>query len=410
MPILGKYTAFDLNILHITIQELTQELNKSQTRGVTRSTAKGHNTVHLSYSEMAKHLTPLSQAAHRVSEIHDKLENGNRATQVIVDRHPAVFQGIGGHRYRQVELSVDKFVKQMVQPQCRIPFPTRQQFDAILQELEEEDIIEPVEGPTEWISNVVLKPKADPSQLRMNIDMTTANTAIKRTRHVIPTLEELRYKLSGASHFSKLDMKQRYMQLELHPDSRYMTTFYTHRGLRHFKRLNFGTNSAVELFHEEISQMLVDIENANNLYDDIIIYGSSKLEHDIALEQVLQRFEDCGLTLGLPKCQFDQSEIEFFGMKFSAEGMAPAEEKVKALMQAPAPQSSAEVRSFLGMANYSATNIHGYSTITAPLRVLTKKMHTFDGQRIVRKLLNSSSRPWPTQRLWHTMTQIEKQS
>ena len=38
-----------------------------------------------------------------------------------------------------------------------------------------------------------------------------------------------------------------------------MTTFYTHRGLRRFKRLNFGTNSAAELFHQEISQTLVDI-------------------------------------------------------------------------------------------------------------------------------------------------------
>ena len=66
-----------------------------------------------------------------------------------------------------------------------------------------------------------------------------------------------------------------------------MTTFYIHRGLRCFKRLKFGTNSAAELFHEEISQMLIDTENADNLYDDIFIHGSSKLEHDIALEQVL---------------------------------------------------------------------------------------------------------------------------
>ena len=187
MPILGKYTAFDLNILQITIKELTQELTKAQTQGGAKSTARGHNTVHLSYSEKAKFLTPLSQAAQRVSEICDKLDNGNRTTQAIVDRYPTVFQSIGRHRYRQVELSVDKSVKPKVQTQLRIPFPKWKQSDAILQELEEEDIIEPVEEPTEWISNVVLTPKADPSQLHRNIDMTTANTAIKRTRHMIPT-------------------------------------------------------------------------------------------------------------------------------------------------------------------------------------------------------------------------------
>ena len=140
--------------------------------------------------------------------------------------------------------------------------------------------------------------------------MTTANSAIKRTRHVIPTLEELWYKLNGTTHFTKLDMKHGYIQLELDPKSRYMTTFYTHRGLRRFKRLNFGTNSAAELFHQEVSQTLVDITNADNIYDDIIIYGRSKREHDIALEQTLQRFQDCGLTLNLFKCKFDQPEIE----------------------------------------------------------------------------------------------------
>ena len=46
-------------------------------------------------------------------------------------------------------------------------------------------------------------------------------------------------------------MKQGYMQLEQKQEPRYMTTFYTHRGLRRFKRMNFGTNSAAELFHEE---------------------------------------------------------------------------------------------------------------------------------------------------------------
>ena len=51
-------------------------------------------------------------------------------------------------------------------------------------------MIEEVQWPTEWISNLVLTPKSD-GKLRMNLDMTTANSAIKGTRHVIPTLEEL---------------------------------------------------------------------------------------------------------------------------------------------------------------------------------------------------------------------------
>ena len=51
--------------------------------------------------------------------------------------------------------------------------------------------------------------------------------------------------------------------------------------------------------------------------------------------------------------------------------------KVKTLIEAPAPTSVAEVRSFLGMANYSANFIQHYSETTAPLRHLTKKNARF---------------------------------
>ena len=127
--------------------------------------------------------------------------------------------------------------------------------------------------------------------------------------------------------------------------------------------MNFGTNSAADLFYQEISQTLVDISNADNIYDDII-YGRNKREHDLALEQTLQGLQDCGLTLNLLKCKFDQLEIEFFGMKH---------EKVEALLQVPPPTSVAEVRLLSGMANYSANFIHGWISISVLLRGLTKK-------------------------------------
>ena len=116
-------------------------------------------------------------------------------------------------------------------------------MDQVLQELSEADVIEEVTGPTDWVSNLVLTPKADPSEIRMNIDMTDVNRAVKRTRHVIPTVEDLKYKLNGAKYFSKIDLKHGYMQFELEEQSRHLTTFYTHKGLRWAKLLMFGINA-----------------------------------------------------------------------------------------------------------------------------------------------------------------------
>ena len=252
--LLGKYTAFDLSILHISVETLLGEIYQSEKSYVTSHQHRSIETTHMSYTEMTEHLTSAEQCKQILASLpssNDPAEN--ETVKAIKDLSPNVFQGIGKHKYRQVKLAVDESVQSFFQPQRKIPFAKRPQLEKILDELESEDIVEKVACPTDWVSNLVLTPKADPKELRMNIDMTTVNPAIKRTRHAIPTTDELKYKLNGSQHFTKLDMKQGYMQFELHEDSRHLSTFYAHQGLRRAKRLMFGINAAAEMFHEEIS-------------------------------------------------------------------------------------------------------------------------------------------------------------
>ena len=75
--------------------------------------------------------------------------------------------------------------------------------------------------------------------------MRRANTAIQRERHVTPTIHETILDLNGSKVFSKLDLNAGYHQLELHPDSRNITTFSTHVGLRRYKRLNFFSSRSI---------------------------------------------------------------------------------------------------------------------------------------------------------------------
>lgn len=103
--------------------------------------------------------------------------------------------------------------------------------------------------------------------------MTLANWTMKRTRHIIPTLAELQYQLNSQAHFTKLQMKYGHIQFELNPASRHIIMRNHYR----FKKLIFGINSAAEVFHKEIHQMLGNIPNVTNPYDDNIFY-----EHTIA--------------------------------------------------------------------------------------------------------------------------------
>ena len=83
------------------------------------------------------------------------------------------------------------------------------------------------------------------------------------------------------------------------------------------------------------------------------------------------------MTLNKAECSFDWKSLRFYGFVFSATGISPDPAKVKAIHEAPSPQSTSAVRSFLGMVNYCAKVIPRFSDLTMPLPVLTKKNTAF---------------------------------
>jgi hypothetical protein len=203
--------------------------------------------------------------------------------------------------------------------------------------------------------------------------MRNANKAITRERHLLPTIDELIHDLNGSTVYSKLDLRSGYHQLELDPSYRYITTFGTHAGLFRYKRLNFGISSASEIFQEVIRNVISGIPGAKNISDDIIIYGTSQIEHDRALDNIFKRLLENGLILNLEKCEFNKDKVVYFGVTFSKEGISPDPKKVTALKDMSPPINVAELRSLLGITNYSSRFISRYATICEPLRRLTRQ-------------------------------------
>ena len=93
--------------------------------------------------------------------------------------------------------------------------------------LEQLDIIEKVDGPTDWVSPVVIAPKKN-GDIRICVDMRKANEEIKRERHITPTIDDIISKLNSAQVFSKLDKNNGFHQLVLSKDSRNSMVFSTH--------------------------------------------------------------------------------------------------------------------------------------------------------------------------------------
>ena len=140
----------------------------------------------------------------------------------------------------------------------------------------EQDLIEPVEGPTRWISPIVPVPKKDSEEIRICSDARYVNKAIMRQRHVMPTIDDLIVKLNGAKVISKLDLKSGYNQIRIEKASRHITAFCTHMGTYQYKRLNFGINASAELFQKAVEQVISGIEGVINVSDDIIPVQTKK--------------------------------------------------------------------------------------------------------------------------------------
>ena len=256
----------------------------------------------------------------------------------LIEQYPSVFQGIGKLKDYEVKLHIDKTVPPVAQSAHRIPFHLRKKLSVELKKLEQQGIIEKVEGPTPWVSPLVMIPKKN-GDVRLCVDMRMPNQAIQRVRHPSPTVDDLVDALNGATIFLKLDLRSGYHQLSLAPESRYVTTFATHDGLRRYTRLNFGTNSASEIFHHIISEQIQDIPGSINISDDIIVFGKTKQMHNQALHAVLQQFADVGLTISPEKCELNKHSLTFFGLVILAKGVSPHPKKVKVIHDAPPPSN-----------------------------------------------------------------------
>ena len=245
----------------------------------------------------------------RIGPFQTNSVDGGRSDGDVREKYKHLFSGVGLLKGYELKLHIDESVKPVAQHVRRIPFGLREKVDAKLDELLELDIIEEVpEGPSGWISPLVVVPKSD-GDVRVCVDMRRANEAIVRERHPIPTVEELLHDLNGSTVFSKIDLKWGFHQILLSEESRHITTFATHRGLYRYKRLMFGVTSAPEKYQQIIRDVLRGCAGVANIADDLIVRGCDVEEHDKRLFAVLDRLSEVGLTVNGDKCEFRLSRL-----------------------------------------------------------------------------------------------------
>ena len=77
--------------------------------------------------------------------------------------------------------------------------------------------------------------------------------------------------LQGGVKFSKLDMSNAYLQLEVDDKTKEILTVNTHLGLYQVNRLPFGIKQAPGIFQQTLELLLKDIDHVCIYLDDILV-------------------------------------------------------------------------------------------------------------------------------------------
>jgi hypothetical protein len=96
-------------------------------------------------------------------------------------------------------------------------------------------------------------------------------------------------------------------------------------------------------------------------------------DHNKNLAALLQRCREQGLRLNKAKLKLNRQSLIYCGHELTQDGVKPAQSKIDAISNMPAPVDKEGVMRLLGMATYLSRYCENFSHVTAPIRDLLKQ-------------------------------------
>ncbi|XP_061705289.1 uncharacterized protein K02A2.6-like [Cydia pomonella] len=293
----------------------------------------------------------------------------------ILDKHTTLFDGKLG---KVKDYQVNIHIKPDAQPKHitarSIKFSMKKNIEVELDRLVEEGIITKVDPnmtPIQWATPTVNVVKTN-GQIRICGDFrSTLNPVLITHAHPVPLFDQLRQSLAEGEKFSKIDLKDAYLQFEIEPESKQFLTISTHKGYYTYNRMPFGISTAPSIFQHYLDKLLEGLPNVAVYFDDIAVTGKNDKDHLETLRTVFERLEQAGLKVNLKKCTFLQPEVEYLGHTIDKNGVRPTKSKIEAISKSSPPTNAKELRSFLGLVNFYERFIPHLHSVCADLHTLT---------------------------------------
>lgn len=288
----------------------------------------------------------------------------------LLKSYEDVFKGLGELPGKH-HINIDDTVAPVIHPPRKVPVALRDKVKTELQRMEQLGVIARQDEPTDWVHSLVTVRK--PNKIRLCIDPKDLNRAIKREHYHLKTVDEVIEKLPQAKVFSKFDATHGFWHIKLDEPSSKLLTFNTPFGRYRYLRLPFGVSSAPEVFSKRVQEMFSDIKGVECIVDDILVWGETIAEHDSRVQQMLQRCREMNFKLNKSKVEFRVPEVRYVGHLITNSGIKVDPEKVRAIVDMPAPKDVSGVKRILGVVQYVAKFIPNLSDVTAPLRTLLQQ-------------------------------------
>ena len=228
-----------------------------------------------------------------------------------------------------------------------------------------------------WASPVFFVSKKN-GELRLVVDYRGLNAQTQPDKFPLPLIDVVLDKMHAAKVFSRLDLRNGFYQIRMHPEDIFKTSFTTPLGLYEWVVMPMGLINAPASFQRVMTDIFKDLPFVQVYMDDIVVHSASEQQHQAHLRQVFQRLKENKLKLNLQKCTFQVTEIEFLGFRVSEKGVLPLPANVAAITSMPDVLASRTmVRRFLGMANYYSHFVPHFASIASPLHALTSNTSSF---------------------------------
>lgn len=195
------------------------------------------------------------------------------------------------------------------------------------------------------------------------------NKNTKDEFHPLPFISVSLDRLRDCIYFAKMDLRNGFYQIEIHPEDRYKTSFLVKDGLFQFLRMPFGLKNAPSIFQKIMEEILVGLAHRVCIVyiDDVLVYAKTEEELILNLKEVFERFRKFNVSLKGSKCQFGLTEINYLGHIINREGKRLSEDRVNQVLKLSNPSSFSELRTALGMSAAFQEYIENYATIVKPL-------------------------------------------